>query len=317
MTQFRWGILATGNIASSMAAALRHVPDASLLAVASRRQEAADAFAARWGIPKAYGTYEALLADPEIDIVYVATPNALHKDNILAALAAGKHVLCEKPLTTSAADSALCAEAARKAGLFLMEAMWTAFFPAMIKARALIADGAIGEVRHLTANFVSYRDLETFPNLFDPSLGGGASLDLGVYPITAALLLAGPIEAAASTVLRGPTGVDEMVGVTARHASGTMSHLSFGFRVEMPISIHVTGDLGVLEVPNEFHHPERLILRRGDGEEIIHLPALGNGYAHEAMEVQQCIANGTGESAVWPLETSVEIARLLEAVKAG
>lgn len=315
MRPYRWGILATGNIASSMAAALKLVPDAELRAVASRRQSAADRFAGVWDVPVAYGSYDALLADPEIDIVYVATPNALHKENVLAALSAGKHVLCEKPLTTSAEDTAICAQAARSAGLFLMEAMWTAFFPAMIRARQLILEGAIGKPAHLSANFVSYRDPATSPNLFDPELGGGASLDLGIYPLTAALLLAGPIETTSSSVVRGSTGVDEMVGVTAVHQSGVLSSLSFGFRAEMPIAVRITGDKGVLEIPKDFHHPETLLLQRGGQVEQLDLPALGNGYAHEAIEVQHCVAAGRNESGIWPIERSLETARILQQVR--
>ncbi len=314
MTMFRWGILATGNIASSMAEALQLIPDAELRAVASRRQSSADAFAARWNVPVAYGTYEALLADPAIDIVYVATPNACHKENVLAALAAGKHVLCEKPLTTSVEGTLACTKAARSSGLFLMEAMWSAFFPVMLKARELIGEGAIGTPRHLTATFVSYRDPKTLPNLFDPALGGGASLDLGVYTFAAALLLAGPIETLSASLIRGPTGVDEMVGVSAVHASGTLSQLSFGFRVEMPVAVRVTGDLGQLEIPRSFHRAETLRLRRGADVEEMVLPALGKGYAHEAMEVQRCIAAGRTESSVWPIEMSAQVARLLEEV---
>jgi predicted dehydrogenase len=315
MTAFRWGILATGNIASSMAEALTLVPGAELRAVASRRQASADDFAERWTVPVAYGSYDALLADPDIDIVYIATPNALHKDNILSALAAGKHVLCEKPLTTSAADTALCAEAARSAGLFLMEAMWTAFFPAMIRVRELIEEGAIGTLRHLTANFVAFRDPKAFPNLYDPGLGGGATLDLGVYPFAAALLLAGPVERAASCVLEGPTGVDEMAGVSAVHASGVVSQLSFGFRVDMPIAVRVVGDLGVLDIPRDFHRPETLHLTRGGVTDEISLPPLGRGYAHEAIEVQRCVRDGALCSAIWPPASSGAVASLVERVR--
>ena len=317
MTTFNWGILGTGNIAGAMAAALDLVPGARLRAVASRQQATADRFARRWNTAHAHGSYDALLADPEVDIVYIATPNALHKANILAALEAGKHVLCEKPITTSPEDTDYCAEIARTKNLFLMEAMWTAFFPAMIRARELLRDGAIGEVRHLSANFVSYRDPHRHPNLFDPDLGGGATLDLGVYPMAAALLLAGPMDTFAASLVRGQTGVDEMVGVSASHRSGAMSQLAFGFRVEMPIAVRVTGDRGVLEIPDEFHHPERLVLRRGTAEENISLPALGHGYAHEAIEVQNCIAAGAIDSEIWPLHQSSRIARISERILHG
>ena len=171
-----------------MASALQHVPGAERFAVASRSHETAQAFVTEFGFGRAYGTYDALMADPDIDIVYIATPNGLHKDNILSALAAGKHVLCEKPMTLTVADSELCFAAAREAGLFLMEAFWTAFFPAMRKAIEIVRSGEIGIPRHFTANFVSLRSPDTYPILFDPALGGGARNDLGIYPVATSLL---------------------------------------------------------------------------------------------------------------------------------
>ena len=311
MTGLRWGILGTGNIARSMAEALHLVPGATLQAVASRSSRTAEAFAERWGIATAHGSYEAFFADPSVDVVYIATPNALHKDNILAALAAGKHILCEKPLTTSPEDSRLCGEAARAAGLFLMEAMWTAFMPAMRKAQDLIAEGAIGRPMHLTANFIAYRDPAEWPNLYDPDLGGGASMDLGIYPVTAAELLLGPVISSKAEVLRPPGGVDEMVAMILQHETGALSHLGFGFRIDMPVAVRVTGDGGTLDIPHEFHHPDRVILTRNGTATTYDLPPLGMGYAHEAIHVQECIAEGRLESPVWPLQKSIDCAALL------
>lgn len=312
MSTFGWGILGTGNIAGSMAAALRLVRGAKLRAVASRTQGSADAFAARWNVPAAYADYASMLADPDVQIIYVATPNAFHKQNILDALTAGKHVLCEKPLTLSAEDSEHCAAAAKAAGLFLMEAMWTAFFPGMQRAVELVQSGAIGTPRHLTANFVSYRDPEQFPNLFDPSLGGGATLDLGIYPVAAAQLLAGPVAGAAAQVVRGATGVDEMVALSARHENGVISQLSFGFRVKMPIAVTVVGSDGSLILPQDFHKPSEIVLVAGSDRRHLALPPLGEGYAHEAEAVQTCIEEGRIESLTWPLSRTIACAQLLE-----
>ena len=162
-----WGIIGTGNIARSMADALKHVPQAQKYAVASRHIETADQFANTWGFQLAYGSYADLLADRTVDIVYIATPNSRHKQDILDAIGAGKHVLCEKPMTLSVQDSADCFAAAHAAGVFLMEALWTAFFPAMQKAIEVIQSGTIGPVRYINANFVSYRDADVHPILFD------------------------------------------------------------------------------------------------------------------------------------------------------
>lgn len=312
MTVFHWGILGTGNIASSMAEALALVPDAMCAAVASRTLNKARAFAERWGISRAHWSYEALLADASIDIVYVATPNACHRDNILAALAAGKHVLCEKPMTLSAADSAACFEAAEKRGLFLMEALWTAFFPAMQKAIELVQSGAIGTPRHLSANFVSYRDPKTHPTLFDPGLGGGARNDLGIYPVAAALLLAGPIANATVKSMLGPTGVDEMTAMVLEHENGCIAQLACGFRVNMPIAVRVTGDLGYIVIDENFHRPRHVCIASEGHSGRYDLPPLGVGYAHEVVAMQRYLMGRDRPTPTWGKTETLACARVLE-----
>ena len=311
MTPFRWGILGTGNIARSMAQALTHVPGALRGAVASRSASTAAAFADQCGFDRAHGAYSALYADPDIDIIYIATPNALHKDNILDALSAGKHVLCEKPMTLSETDSAACFAAAGKAGLVLIEAMWTAFFPAMQKAIAVVQSGQIGTPRFLDAQFVSWRDPASHPILFDPDLGGGARNDLGIYPVAAALLLAGPAQAVTAHSTVGPTGVDEMSAMIVEHESGVVSQLTCGFRAEMPIAVRVVGTKGSLEIPHTFHCPQQVIVRAGDMRTVFDLPSIGVGYAHEAIAMQDCIARGAGAPIPWGKDQSLQAARIL------
>lgn len=299
MTSYKWGFLGTGNIARAMASALHHVPGAERFAVASRSQTTAQAFASEFGFDRAYGCYDALMADPDIDVVYVATPNGLHKDNILAALAAGKHVLCEKPMTLSVADSEECFAAARTAGLFLMEAFWTAFFPAMRKAIEIVRSGEIGTPLHFTASFVSLRSPDTYPILFDPALGGGARNDLGIYPVATSLLLAGPARHVSSQSITGPTGVDEMTAFTLEHENGALSVLSCGFRAEMPIALRCVCERGSIEIADTFHHPDHVTVTR-DGETVTYrLPFLGNGYAHEAIAFQDYIS-GASADVLWP-----------------
>ncbi len=310
MKTYNWGFLGTGNIARSMASALDHVPGAKRLAAASRSDETARQFASAQGFERAYGSYDALLADPDVDIVYVATPNALHRDNILAALNAGKHVLCEKPMTLSADDSAACFDAAEKAGLCLMEALWTAFFPAMQKAIALIQSGEIGKPRHVTANFVSLRRPEADPTLFDPTLGGGARNDLGIYPLAAALLLAGPVARSSAHMIIGPTGVDEMAAFTLEHENGALSLLSCGFRAEMPVAVRCVGETGSVEIASDFHHPDHVKLIRHGQEQVFSLPYLGNGYAHEAIVFQDCL---NGKQSAWSRAQTEACAALMAA----
>ncbi|MEM8728689.1 MAG: Gfo/Idh/MocA family oxidoreductase [Pseudomonadota bacterium] len=311
MTRFRWGILGTGTIAGAMAEALADVPGAARSGVGSRSMETARAFADRWGFERAYPSYAALLADDEIDIVYIATPNALHKDNIRDALAAGKHVLCEKPMTLSPDDSARCFDAATDAGLVLMEALWTAFFPAMRKAVELVQQDAIGPVQCLFADFVAYRDPAAHPNLFDPARGGGARNDLGIYPVAAARMLAGPVVSAQTEMVMGDTGVDEMAAMCLRHDSGALSLITFGFRVEMPVALRVVGTRGAIEIPETFYHPQQVVLTRDGARTGFDLPSIGRGYAHEAIAFQDLVAQGSAETSAWPPAFTLDCARIL------
>lgn len=312
MKSFNWGILGTGNIASSMAAAMTLVPEARRAGVASRSHDKAKAFADRWGVAKAYGSYDALMADPEIDIIYVATPNACHKDNIMDALAAGKHVLCEKPMTLSEADSTACFDAAEAKGLVLVEALWTAFFPAMRKAVELVEAGTIGTPRHFAANFIAFRDPQSHPILFDPALGGGARNDLGIYPLAAALLLAGPVVSASTRSVFGSTGVDEMTAMILEHENGVMSQLACGFRVDLPIALRLSGDKGSLEISETFHCPQRVSIQIGGAWTHHDLPSLGTGYAHEVMALHDILSDRETARLAWGCAQTLAAAKILQ-----
>ncbi|WP_068115914.1 Gfo/Idh/MocA family protein [Tropicimonas marinistellae] len=314
---WRWGILATGNIAGSMAEALAQVPGAERLAVASRDLTKAEDFAQKWGVQRAYGSYEALQADSDVDVVYVATPNALHPENVLACLEAGKHVLCEKPMTSSSADTQLCVETARGKGLFLMEAMWTRFLPALKQAKAVIAEGRIGEPFLIRANAVVWRDPLNWPNLFNPALGGGAMLDLGVYPLAVAQYLMGDIVRAEAEMCRGETGVDILSLLNVRFASGTLGQLSCGFAGDMPVVSEVFGSKGHIRISPPLYRPTRIEIVAEGTSEILDLEPDGNGYAHEVVEVQRCLDAGLTESPAMPLSQSIDTARIIEDLLAG
>jgi len=314
MRVFNWGILGTGNIASAMAEALDDVEGARRRAIASRSLKKAMSFADKWSFEAAYGSYDELFADPDVEIVYVATPNACHADNILDSLAAGKHVLCEKPMTLTVKEARECFAEAERSGLMLMEALWTAFFPATRKAIELVHAGVIGRPHYLQANFVSYRDRREWPVLFDADLGGGARNDLGIYPVAAALLLAGPVSSISSEVVIGSTGVDEMVAMNLVHKNGVVSQLACGFRVNQPITVRIVGDKGTLEIADEFHHPRYLHLETRDGRKTFDLPPIGIGYAHEAIAFQKLVASGACRPSGWPREYTLACAEILEAV---
>jgi len=220
--------------------------------------------------------------------------------------------LCEKPMTLSQADSAECFRAAERAGLFLMEALWTAFCPAMIKAIDLVQSGEIGTPHLLVATFISKRSPETYPILFDPALGGGARNDLGIYPVAAALLLAGPVQSATSLSVQGPTGVDEMTFMTLEHESGAAAQLACGFRLDLPIAVRVEGSTGWVEIPDDFNHPQQVILQRHGSAQVFDLPTLGTGYAHEAIHMQDRLRAGHMASDIWTEAKTLACATLLE-----
>lgn len=216
-------------------------------------------------------------------------------------------------MTLSSKDSAECFAAAERVGLFLMEALWTAYFPAMQKVMKLVPDSCIGTPRYLEARFVSYRDPARHPNLFDPKLGGGARNDLGIYPVAAALLGVGPVASISATHVMGPTGVDEMTTFTLKHENGVLSQLVCGFRANLPIAMRLAGSHGRIEVPDNFHQPRRVILHNASEQEIFDLPPLGNGYAHEAIAFQQAIHEQSRDPLIWSEDLTWCSARILEA----
>jgi len=317
----RWGFVGPGRIASAMARELVDlVPDGTLHAVASRSVERARAFADRFAATAAYGGPDAageLAADPDVDAVYVATPHPQHRAAALAAVAAGKPVLVEKAFTATARGAADVAEAARAAGVFCMEAMWTRFQPAVARLRELVGEGAIGEVRSVRADLGLRRPFDPGDRLWDPAQGGGALLDLGVYPISfAQMVLGGVPERVQVSGVLGPQGVDAestvLLSFADRHATASCSLLS-----RLPGSAAVHGSEGWIEVPPRFHHPHRLVLRRGDGDgeaapEVIEAPATGAGYWHTFAEVHRCLAAELVESPVMPLADTLAVMGVLQ-----
>ncbi len=254
----RWGILGPGGIAESFADDLALVPGAQLVAVGSRDRERAVAFAARRAIPYAHGSYEALVADPSVDIIYVATPHNRHADDALLCLAAGKHVLVEKPFTVTGEAAERVAEAARNSGRFVMEAMWTRFFPLFNAARELIASGRIGSVIELRADFGNVVPYDPTHRLWNPDLSGGALLDLGVYPLTWAVGLLGWPDVVEADAAFAPNGVDEATGMRLRHAGGAVSLLHVSQRRRTPNRVVVEGTDGHVTIAAPLYAPRRV-----------------------------------------------------------
>jgi predicted dehydrogenase len=309
----RWGIAATGKIAASMCEALRSLPDADIVAVGSRTQEAADAFARRFSIPHAHGSYDALWADDDVDVVYIASPHSHHRAMTIAALDAGKHVLCEKAFAVNAAQAREMVEAAARNDRFLMEAMWTWFIPAVVDIRQRVLDGEIGELKVVEANFgIAVGDPDGRHRRID--LAGGAMLDVGIYPITFARFLAGdPVEAKVSGIL-GDTGVDATVGGVVTYASGALGVFHTSLDMVSSLGASVYGTLGRIDVDAPFWFPSGFTVRL-TGEDPVHVDMPNQGLAHEAAHAMERIRAGHRESDVIPLATTVSTMELLDDIR--
>ena len=312
----RWAILGAGRIARKFAADLAAVPGARLVAVGSRSGERARALAGKFGAPRAYDSYAGLAADPEADVVYVATRNHAHREACELALATGKGVLCEKPFALDAMEAAAVIGRARARRCFLMEAMWTRFIPAVRQWRQLIDSGRLGEARLLQVDFGFRAEPDPRSRLFDPTLGGGALLDVGVYAVSLASWLFGPPTRIESTACIGETGVDESVGILLDHPGGRLSLLSASIRLDTAKTAVVYGAEGAawLSCPWWKARAARLEPRTGHPVQIDH-PFPGNGYQFEIQEVHRCLAQGQTESPVMPLAESLEIMKTLDAVR--
>jgi predicted dehydrogenase len=315
----RWGVLATGGIASSFTAdllELREREDVEVVAVASRTEVSAKAFAERFGIERAYGSWAELAADEDVDVVYVATPHAAHREAAGLCLEAGRSVLVEKALTLNAGEAAELVGLARERGLFMMEAMWMYCDPLIRRLADLVRDGAVGEVRAVHADFGAQGPFDPGHRLRDPAQGGGALLDLGVYPVSFAQLLLGEPDDVVARATLSQEGVDLNTAMLLSWESGAHALLSCSVVADTPLTAAVTGSAGRIEFPRSFFHPERFVLHR-EGREPEEFTYDGElrGLQHEATEVMRCLRAGETESALVPLDGSLAVMRTLDAVR--
>jgi len=311
----RWGIAATGGIARAFAQGLTLVDDAELVAVASRATDRARAFADEVGAPRAHGSYEALAGDLDVDIVYVASPHARHHDDAILFLEAGKHVLCEKPMALSAAQVRAMADAAHRNDRFLMEALWSRFLPAYPVLTRLLDDGAIGRPRLVEADFGFRMPVDPAHRLFDLAQGGGALLDLGIYPLNLAFLVLGhPVEVHAVADL-GVTGADEQTAAVLRHRDGALSVIKAAIRTNLACSARIAGDDGTIDIPAFMHCPQHLVVTTAAGVERIEAPMEGNGLHHQVHEVHRCLRAGLNESPVMSISESLALASTMDTIR--
>jgi len=313
----RWGILGTGRIARDFATGLIDTPDAVLAAVGSRTQASAQAFADEFAVPLAYGSYEDLAASPDIDIIYIATPHPMHAENTMLALHAGKAVLCEKPFALNRREADQMVALARAKGLFMMEAMWTRFMPALAEVKRIIASGEIGAVTQVQADFGFSATLDPEHRVNNLALGGGALLDLGIYPLSIACAILGPAESVQAQAIMGATGVDLTTAFTMKHAGDTLSVCSCSLRARSASELTVSGTRGSVRMERMFHMSERVTVDLESGpSRTVATPWLGNGYTHEAIEAGRCLREGLLEHPAMALDETLALMGVLDTIRA-
>jgi predicted dehydrogenase len=315
----RWGIVSTGKIATAFVEDLALLEECEVAAVGARRQESADAFARRHGIERAYGDYRSLVADPDVDVVYVGTPHALHREHVELAFEAGKPVLCEKAFTLTAAETEHLVALAREQGLFLMEAMWMRCNPLVRRLQQLLATGALGEVRQVRADLGFRVDQPPTDRLLDPALGGGVLLDMGIYPLTFAQLFLGDPSDVAAVASLSQAGVDLDLSLGLGYPTGAVASLTASMTAWSPRTASIATDRGRLDLAAPFHHPSAATWTSYDDGPAepreIREARLGVGYTHEALEVVRCLRNGETESPLVPLDDTVSMMRLMDRIR--
>ena len=312
----KWGILSTGWIAEKFVRDLALANNAECVAVGSRTIESASQFAEKYHIPRAYGSYEELVSDPDVEVIYIATPHPYHKDNVLTCLQAGKAVLCEKPFTINSSELTELVHVARDKRLFLMEAMWTRYLPATIKVMEWIKDGRIGEVQMLKAEFGFHAEFNPQGRLFNLELGGGSLLDAGIYPVSYASMIFGPSPINVhSTVRIGTTGVDEQFSLLFDYGQGKSALLSGAVSVSMPNEAIIYGSKGYISVPSFLNTHEATLHADGEEPEVFHDDRESQGYTFEAEAVGRYLREGKLESERITLEESLKLMELLDQIR--
>jgi predicted dehydrogenase len=311
----RWGVLGPGWIAERFVGSLRRSTRQRVVAVASRDLGRAAAFASRWGVDRAYGGYQALVEDPEVDVVYVATPHNAHRPCALLAIEAGRHTLVEKPLALNAAEVQELAAAARGNGVFLMEALWTVFLPKFDVLRQVLADGLLGEVRSVLAEVGEHFGPEH--RIMRADLAGGPLLDLGTYPVALATMVLGPAERVLASGQPAPSGVNGQASILVGHAGGAQSVLHTTLFSDTPTAATIAGTAATATIPGPFYQPGDLRVRFFDGAALDHRePAAGHAALHfQAAHLAAAVGDGLLESPLRPLADSLATIRVLDEVR--
>jgi predicted dehydrogenase len=317
----RWGIIGAGKIARKFAADLMLVENATLAAIASRTQEHADIFGDEFQVPIRYASYDALVADPSIDVVYIATPHVFHFEHTMLCLSHGKAVLCEKPFAMNEEQVLAMIAKAKQQNVFLMEALWSAFLPHFLKLKELLSQQVIGEITAMQSNFGFKINEQASPRLYEKNLGGGTLLDIGIYNVFFVTEVMGlPDEIEASAVFN-ESGSDMQCDIHFNYDNGSVAHLFSTFKAHIPIEAQIFGTEGNIKLTQRFYEPSCDIMISRDGgknyETVEVSERKGFGYQYEAQHVTDCLFQGLTESPVMTFYRSVELMKVLDAVRSG
>jgi predicted dehydrogenase len=321
MKTIRWGILGCGRIARKFAADLIHVADATLTAVGARQLESAQVFAKEFPVSHVHGSYEALVSDPEVDVIYIASPHALHHEHTLLCLNHQKAVLCEKAFALNLRQAKDMVETSRARKVFLMEAVWSKFLPQYDKVQELIASGELGDIQNVLINF-GFKPLPPVPpRLFDPALGGGSLLDIGIYNVFYALAILGRPDTIEASMTPSPEGVDEQCAMLFKYKSGVMAQLFSSLTTNLGTEADISGTKCRLRLTSRFYAPSariELFTGREETRRIVPVPEEpGSGYQHEARHVGECLRKGLTESPVMTHADSLLIMETMDRIRAA
>jgi predicted dehydrogenase len=320
MKTIRWGILGTGRIAHKFAADLQMVENAKLIAVGSRSKQSAKDFSCEFAVKYAHESYDALVQNPEVDVIYIATPHNLHYENTLLCLQYKKAVLCEKPIAMNALQAAAMISLAKEQRIFLMEALWTKFHPHYLKMQEMIGQGMLGEIRSVLINF-GFKPTPPVPSrLFDPELGGGTVMDIGIYNVFMAMSILGKPDHIDAVMTPAATGVDEQCAILFRYNNGALAQLFSTFSSNLATEADICGSEGRIRLTSRFYEPSSTIefyKERVDSREVIPVhKEQGSGYQYEARHVNECLQNGLTESPVVTFEDTILLMETLDKIRA-
>jgi predicted dehydrogenase len=312
----RWGIVGPGKIAHKFAEGLAALPDAKLFAVASRSEERARDFARQYKAPFFYQGYENITRNPEVDIVYIATPHTYHYENALMCVENGKPVLCEKPFTITRGQLQRIVDTSRSKKVFLMEAIWTRFLPTIQKVIEIRDSGKLGTIRAIYADFGFKAPVDYNGRLYNLDLGGGALLDIGIYPVFLSLLLLGkPAEVKSNAVL-SETGADESCSMIFKYGNGAIANLACTFTTDTPIEANIIFEEGRIRINRRWFAPSSIVITESNEKtQELTFEYKGNGYHFEAEEAMKCLEKGMIECPDLTLDFSLELMGLLDEIR--